>query len=317
MQSFRQADGLPVESDAELPPLPVAIGPGSMPVYPTTDGVFDTAYGCARNEEPPVERARIETALTLKQDELEKEEKRRQRHEILEDASMDFFENLPPALLNAFLYSREHELGPALFNATAALPLLGSLMVRGKRGLQAGSSAVKQLPYYPRIATPGSTSVVRDYGPGEVLKEIMPIYRQTGVLVDLKPGEREKLAELMVTATTGLRSAMGKIPETRLAGPGFIRQTKVEGLGFFDLNWKKWLPALMNMRRAGKEAQAWAKTHPLDLPEGWEMRIDVGKGNFKFDENGNIKGWVDPFWIGHQDWWDYVHPFLWTQKLRL
>lgn len=315
MRRCQLPGSLQPESDADLPKLPVMIGPCSMPVYPTTEGVFDRAYGCAGDDAQPFERARIESALALKQDELAKEEKRRQRHEVLEEASMDLFEGTPPALLNAFLYSREHELGSALFNAAAAFPFLGSLMMRGKRGFQLGSSATKRIAYHPRIGA-GSTSIVREDGPGKVLKEIIPIYRQTGVLVDLKPGEREKLTELLVVATTGLRSAMDQIPETRLAGPGFIRQTKVEGLHLLDLHWTKWLSAFLNMHRAGKKAKAWAKAHPLDLPKGWEMRIDTGMGNFRFDKNGNINGWVDPFWIGDESWWDHVHPFLWTQKFR-
>lgn len=317
MQGYQQVGEPPV--DGAPPELPVVLGQGSMPIYPTHDGIFAEAYGCTNDSDnaAAIERTRIETALALKHEELEKEDKRRRRHEVLEEASMDFLEGTPPALLNAYLYAQEHELGPAVFNAAMAIPLLGTIGGGVRQGFHRASSALKQIPYHKPIGE-GSTSIVRPYGPLEVLKEIIPIYRETDVLARLKPGDQERLAELLVAGTTALRGVIGEqIPETRLAGPGFIRQSKVEGLVSGSLDWKPWLRALINRfwfrRRVRKATNALRKDNKLfpGVPwrNGWVFTEDLHTRNFVHHENGDIKALVDPYWIGDPAWWDFIHPW--------
>ncbi len=165
------------------------------------------------------------------------------------------------------------------------------------------------LTYEPQIGQ-GATSSVRFWGNDYVVKEMSPV-DALGKSISLNAADRAQLAEATVREINILREARPDlIPETVIQGPGFIRQTRVEGLTFEDLSNTAKDRALVHMGDAVRDAEnalgikpylledlAAGLPDPKRLANGWQRSIDYNKANFRFNADGSLKSWFDPVWI--------------------
>jgi hypothetical protein len=121
------------------------------------------------------------------------------------------------------------------------------------------------------------------------------------VKIPLTNAERSLMSSLVVENTNIVADALSTVPRMHLVRPGVMSQPFVEGLTFEQVR----LVSVQSLDRAMAQMEAAqvraARALGLDpqvrlgdFPNGWKIRVDHQRSNFRFDRDGNVTFWFDP-----------------------